>query len=225
MAKLYAEKIIEEMNLSYNRFDYEGIVNAYSEGAFRACVHELYPLFHYPYLKEKDVRHIDLIDRLMLLGETYSQRKRKDSRDEYVRDLQYLLTHYIDADRISPVYYQRAETAYKTAFREPENLDPVEDFVKIFICFLRVYWFRYLKKPEKAVFDFGIMDTDEKMLKDFRERKFLTALTEEKKLLFHLPDKPEYLPDNEANYIYFNSVVMLCRIKDFEGGYTREENE
>lgn len=214
-----------------DRIDYELIVKEYSDEAFHDCVHQLYPLFEYRYLKEKDVRKVDLIEKLLMLENRYSKSsiafrlplvKEKSPAAILASQIDFFADNYFRRKGLIGAYYNKAERLVDRIENGSGDLEDLEDLIKIFISVMRGYELQWQDpKADFAPFAFEVRREDAGMLKAFLDHSFAEIGP-------YTPGPARMNPvkvtkPHEFNInVYFNSVVIYCRIMQYEGKYSEE---
>ena len=200
-------------------FDYRAIIFEYNAKAFKDCVNQLYPLFGYLVTPKSAIRRIDLEEQLLQLENSYLMKKNnKNPVETYAEAMSFFVENEFNPSKSIEAYQIKARKIVNLFKNGNYSTDLLEDLVKIFISFTRCDLDKW-KNPEAKYrpFSFEILSEDTQLLMEFKSHKFIqerwTDGVIKKKL------NVVYYDQATIDYIYVITVLVYCRLMQFEGRY------
>lgn len=208
------------------RINYEKIINEYSEQAFNDCVRQLFPLAHFCFLEEKDIRRCDLIEICYRFEKEYSNDDEiNNTADNYGRQIQKLAKKEFNPDKSIEGYSDKASRLINKICNGSDNIHNLEDLAKIFICFMRCHWPTWNDSSAKNYFFvFDVEKRDSQMLQDMMNHNFVKDTTDSG-ILWNKKVEYTYYDKHFMKHLYFVTVVLYCRLMQFEGCYLDKGDE
>ena len=210
--------------------DYIKLIDDMSDKAFQFCVDQLYPMCNYRVIQKKDIRRIDLKERLLGFNSIVPKNdgKEQGALNYYL----FVLTLYFDsflrceAGSKAEKYRNRAMELMESALSDDGTIEDVEDIVQIYIALFRSLNNRFneMDKYVAVGLTFDVFKEDADMLKEIWEHKKLVpnGIVEKTGLL----DKifgTDYEKKIAIKLAYINNVIFLCRCLQNRGVFAMEE--
>ena len=203
-------------------FNYPFWIDRLSDEGYRRCLSLLCPMLHFQYMKEKDIRRIDLSERMYDLAKDnpmYPGYNSGMSFQAYFKALQYYIENFLECtrDSIAERYRERALAILNAIEKDSSNVG-VEDELTAFAIYLGLSRELYGQfKTHNARFVTPLVcKEDAELLFKLKEYPF-------KKEIPGIFKKTEEQAHEAKEMIYMHNVIMFCLLMDAQGEFDEEE--
>ena len=122
-------------------FNYPFWINKLSDKGFQYCLSLLYPMLHFQYMEEKDVRRIDLCERMYALAKDnpmYPGYNSGMSYQAYYKALRYYIENFLKSKQatIADQYRDRALVILKAIEEDKIDKSGTDDNLTLFAIYL-----------------------------------------------------------------------------------------
>lgn len=209
--------------------DIVDIVDNLSDRAFNFCLEQLYPICRYTVLQQKDVRRVDLEEKLIELNK---QMPISDmgTLNAYLYTLKLYFENFLKCKKGTMVekYRNRAIELINDASKKTLTIADVDDIVLIFVSLFRQQEknFDKMDKFEYTIpaFTLNAYKRDAKLLKKIKNHKNLVPNgIGAKPGSVNQVMVPKYSKIKMAEFIYVTNILFLCRNLQNRGEFAMEE--